>query len=214
MLAQGVVSVVVALTVAVSGGGRVTSKPAGIHCKPGCKTHVHRGAKVTLSATPSSGHVFSHWSAPCGRAKTCKVTMSRARVVRAYFKVKPKPPPPPPPAPKPGHYAGTYTDGTFFRLDLAGTTVANVGFDFNGKCSDGGTSADAGVTLAGPYTVGADGSFSGNGSITFSNSVVTATFSGTVTTTGSASGTLNVGITFSGGTTCTSTGTWTAQLQG
>lgn len=212
MPAQGVVSVVVALTVAVSGGGRVTSKPGGIHCKPVCKVHVRKGTKVVLRATPGPGRVFSHWSAPCGTSTSCRVTMSRARIVRAFFEPKPAPPPPPPAA-RQGHYAGTYTDGTFFTFDLSGTGVANVGFDFNGECSDGGTSSDTGVTIAGPFTVGADGSFSGNGAITFPNSTVTATLSGTVTTTGTASGTLKVGIEFSSGTTCTSSGTWTAQLQ-
>lgn len=208
MSALGVVNVVVALTVAVSGGGRVTSKPGAIHCKPVCKAHVRKGTKVVLVAIPSPGRELSHWSAPCGRSATCRVTMSRARVVHAFFEARPVLPPP---APQQGHYVGTYTDGTFFSFDLSKTGVADVGFDFNGECSDGGTSSDSGITVAGPFAVGADGSFSGNGSVTFSNSTVTASLTGTVTTTGTASGTLKVGVDFSNGTTCTSTGTWTAQ---
>jgi Divergent InlB B-repeat domain len=200
---------VVALTVAVSGGGRVTSTPGGISCKPVCKTHLRKGAKVTLKAIPRPGREFSHWSAPCRTSKTCTVTMSRARIVRAYF----KPVPTPPPTREAGHYSGTYTDGTFFSFDLSGTTITNVSFDFNGVCSDGGTSSDTGVTVTGPFAVAADGSFSGNGSITFSSSTVTETLSGTVTTTGTASGSLRVGIEFSNGTTCTSSGTWTAEHQ-
>jgi hypothetical protein len=59
---------------------------------------------------------------------------------------------------RPGNYAGTYTDGTFFRA--------------------------------------------------FSDSTVSATVNGRFTSSGSASGTLSVGIDFSDGTDCTSSGTW------
>lgn len=207
MVVHGVASVVVALTVAVIGGGRVTSKPGGIHCTRVCKTHVRKGTRVTLEAVPRPGQVFSHWSAPCGTSATCRVRMSRARVVRAFFE------PVPPPTPEAGRYAGTYSDGTFFSFDLSGTTIADVGFDFNGECSNGGTAADPGVTVTGPFSLAADGSFSGNGTLTFSDSTVTAAIAGSVTTTGTASGTLKVDIDFGNGTTCTSTGTWTAQLQ-
>jgi hypothetical protein len=38
--------------------------------------------------------------------------------VRAFFRAEPPalPPPPPPPPAKAGNYAGTYTDGTFFKV--------------------------------------------------------------------------------------------------
>ena len=196
----------IVLTVAVSGGGHVTSKPGGLDCGTMCKTHVRKGAKVTLRATPSAGFAFSRWSAPCGKAPTCTLTISHARVVRAFFTALP------PPGPEEGHYAGTYTDGSFFAFDLSRATVANVAFDFNGECSNGGTSFDTGVTFAGPFTVGSDGAFSGTGSLTFPHSTVTATMAGTVATTGTASGTLRVEIAYDDGTTCTSSGTWTAKL--
>lgn len=205
----------VTLTVAVSGSGNVTSVPAGINCKPKCIAHLRAGAKIILTANPSSGAEFSHWSAPCGQSDTCTVKMTKAKVVHAYFKTTPPspPPPPPPPSPKNGHYVGTYTDGTFFTFDLQSSSITEVNFDFNGHCDNGGTSYDTGFYLDGPFSVGTDGSFSGKTTATFPDSVVNANVAGTVTTSGTASGTLNVSIAFSDGVNCTSTGTWTAQDQ-
>lgn len=204
----------VTLTVAVTGGGSVSSKPAGVSCKPACTMHAKRGSKVTLTAVANGSSEFAHWSAPCGTSYTCTVKMTAARTVHAYFKAMPPPPPPPPPppTPKPGHYVGTYTDGTFFYFDLSGTSITNVNFDFNGECSDGGTSYDTGTYLNGPFTVGSDGSFSGTASIPFSNQTDSFVVTGTVTTSGTANGTLHITIDFNGGPECTSTGTWTAQL--
>ena len=204
----------VKLTVAVSGNGSVASFPAGVHCKPKCALLIRKGAKVVLTATPNGTAEFSHWSAPCGTSYKCTVKMTRARAVHAYFKATPPPPPPPPPPPTPeaGRYKGTYSDGTFFFFDLSGTSITNVNFDFNGECSDGGTSYDEGTYLNGPFTVGSDGSFSGTATVNYSNGTGTFSVAGNVTTTGAASGTLHATIDFTNGPDCTSTGTWTAQL--
>ena len=200
------------LTVAVSGGGTVTSRPAGINCAPKCTLRARRGAKITLTASADAGAEFTHWSSPCATASTCTVKMTAARTVHAYFKAVPPPPPPPPPAPKAGHYVGTYTDGTYFYFDLSGTGITNVNFDFNGECSDGGTMNDSGIYLDGPFTVASDGSFSGTSSITFDNGTASIAVGGNVTTTGTANGTLKVTYDFTNGPECTSTGTWTTQL--
>jgi hypothetical protein len=206
------------LTVAVSGKGAVTSLPAGIACRPRCVLHAKKGAKVTLTADPNPGNEFSHWSAPCGTNFTCNVKMTGSRVVHAFFKTeppapKPEPPSPPPPSPKAGHYVGTYTDGTFLNFDVLGSAASNFNFDFNGDCSDGGTSYDDGYGVNGPFTAASDGSFSGTASSTFSNSTVSVTINGIISAAGAATGTLNISIAFTNGPTCTSTGTWTAQDQ-
>lgn len=205
----------VKLTVAISGSGNVTSKPAGINCRPKCTVGVRKSAKFVLTANPNEGAEFSHWSAPCGQNDTCTVKMTAAKTVHAYFKAAPKPPPPPPPppAPKAGHYVGTYSDGTFFYFDVNGSVISNINFDFNGDCDNGGTSYDDGVYLNGPFIAASDGSFSGKTTLTFSNSTITPTVAGTVTTAGSASGTLSIQIAFNDGVSCTSSGTWTAQDQ-
>jgi len=206
------------LTVAVTGNGTVTSSPAGIACRPACKLHARQGQKITLTASPNDGYAFSHWSAPCGTSITCTVKMTGTRVVRAFFKAEPPAPPPPPPPPPPakaGNYAGTYTDGTFFKVfvDSPGAHALDVYFDFNGECSNGGTSWDTGFVMNGPFAIQPDGTFSGTPTTTFSDSTVSATVNGTFTSSGSASGTLSVGIDFSDGTDCTSSGTWSAQDQ-
>jgi|SRR5579864_3777425 len=204
-----------ALKVVISGQGRVTSTPSGISCKPRCTLRARTGEKVTLSATPDSDAEFSHWSAPCGTSSICAVKVTGSRVVHAFFKAKPAPPPPPPPPPmpRPGHYVGTYTDGTFFDLDVQGTQVFNLYFDFNGSCDGGGSSYDTGFTAPGPYTVATDGSFSGTTEHVFTNSTIDATISGTISTAGLASGNMTVSIAFNNGPTCTSRGTWMAQDQ-
>jgi hypothetical protein len=201
------------LTVAVTGNGTVTSSPAGIACRPACKLHARQGQKITLTASPNDGYAFSHWSAPCGTSITCTVKMTGTRVVRAFFKAEPPAPPPPPPPPPPakaGNYAGTYTDGTFFKVfvDSPGAHALDVYFDFNGECSNGGTSWDTGFVMNGPFAIQPDGTFSGTATTAFSDSTVSATVNGTFTSSGSA-----IGIDFSDGTDCTSSGTWSAQDQ-
>jgi hypothetical protein len=210
----------VTLTVVTSGDGGVVSKPAGIACPSVCKLHVRKGTHVVLRATANEGSAFSHWSAPCGKSPTCKVTMSKSKSEHAFFKAQPSstvPTPTPPPAPvgpKAGHYVGKYTDGSFFDFDVVGTSVTNVTFDFNGSCSDGSNLSDSGVTINGSFTIHSDGSFSGPITLDFGNASGSADLAGTVDTTGSANGTLKISVTFtSGGASCTSTGTWTAQDQ-
>lgn len=205
------------LKVAITGQGSVTSKPAGIDCKPACTLHGRKGEKVTLTATPGSGAEFSHWSAPCGKSFTCTVKLTGARVEHAFFVAEPAPPPPPPPPPppaKPGNYAGTYTDGTYvrFTVNSLGTSLSVFAFDLNGECDNGGTSY-GNLHLNGPFTIQSDGSFTGTANITLTNGSATVNVAGHVSSSGAASGTLAVQLAFSDGNNCKSTGTWTAQDQ-
>ena len=212
----------VTLSVAVVGDGHVGSRPAGINCPTACKMRVKRGSTVVLSAAPSAGSSFSRWVNGCGTARTCRTTVSASRVVTAVFKTTPAPPAPapaPPPAPtptaKPGHYAGTYTDGTRFAFDVnsSGSLVGNISFDFNGECPGYGTSYGSGGE-PGPYALQPDGSFSVSDTGTDTNQTKYAVaITGTVTSAGSASGTLRVDLGFSDGVSCTSHGTWSATVQ-
>jgi hypothetical protein len=208
------------LTVVVSSGGSVTSSPSGIHCRPACKIHARKGQKITLTAAPNDGYEFSHWSAPCGTNFKCTVKMTGSRVVHAFFKAEPPapapapPPPPPPPPARPGNYAGTYTDGTFFKfvVDSFGANASTFSFDLNGECSDGGTSYGS-FRVGGPFAIHADGSFSGSTNITFSTGTAKIDVTGTASSSGTASGTLAIALAFNNGIDCTSKGTWTAQDQ-
>ena len=83
------------LTVSVSGGGKVTSSPAGINCGVGftsCSMLVAPGTVVhltpTATGTPSKGivNLFDHWEGACSAsASACTLTMSGARTTKAVF---------------------------------------------------------------------------------------------------------------------------------
>lgn len=214
------------LTVAITGKGTVSAHPSGIHCTRACTLRAPKGEKITLAASPDSGQTFSHWGTPCGTSPRCTIRLTRSRTIHAYFAQSAPPPgptstptptPPPPPPAKPGHYVGSYSDGSSpFTFDISsdGTGLTNLSFDFNGHCSDQSTMASDLLQIDGTFPIGTDGSVSGHITLTFTNASGTADFSGMVTSSGSGSGTMNVSITFSGGgASCTSTGNWTAQDQ-
>src|SRR5579862_44166 len=88
------------LSTAVSGGGSITSNPAGISCSTDftegasvCGFVFPSGTQVTLTATPSTGGTFTKWSSgtntgPCsGSSPTCTFTMNQgdAQYVEATF---------------------------------------------------------------------------------------------------------------------------------
>jgi len=72
------------LTVAKAGtgGGTVTSAPAGINCGATCNSLFNEGASVTLTAAPAAGATFTGWSGPgaasCPGTGTCHVTIPGA----------------------------------------------------------------------------------------------------------------------------------------
>ena len=80
----------ISLTLTVSktgtGSGVVTSSPAGINCGTNCAAAYTSGTVVTLTATPSTGSLFSGWSGACtGQTNTCTVTVNAAASATAKF---------------------------------------------------------------------------------------------------------------------------------
>jgi phospholipase C len=85
------------LSVAVSGGGTITSSPAGISCSSDygstCGFVFTAGTQVTLTATPNSGSTFTDWSGAsntpgaCGNSTspTCTITVNSDEYVQANF---------------------------------------------------------------------------------------------------------------------------------
>lgn len=73
------------LVVTVSGGGSVTSSPAGISCQAGtCAATFDLGATVILTAT-EGGSPFSGWTGACTGLGSCAVTMNALKSVSAQF---------------------------------------------------------------------------------------------------------------------------------
>lgn len=73
------------LTLTVTGSGTVSAP--GISCPTDCTENFVDGTGVTLTATPTSGHVLDTWTGACsGSTTTCSVTMDAAKSVQAVFK--------------------------------------------------------------------------------------------------------------------------------
>ena len=81
-----------ALTVAVSGNGRVVSTPAGIDCPGTCTAPFAAGTPVSLAATPATGSKFDGYSNACAGA-ACSLAMTADATVSAAFSTLPPPPP-------------------------------------------------------------------------------------------------------------------------
>jgi cysteine-rich repeat protein len=77
------------LTVVSTGGGSVSSAPAGIsNCSSTCMHDFNAGTMVTLTATPNSQRAFAGWSGGgCSGTGTCMVTVDAAQSVTATFVV-------------------------------------------------------------------------------------------------------------------------------
>jgi hypothetical protein len=68
-----------------TGGGTVTSSPAGINCGTTCTAIYNSGTIVTLSAAPDSSSILSGWSGACTGTGACTVTMDADKSVTATF---------------------------------------------------------------------------------------------------------------------------------
>lgn len=72
-----------------TGGGTVTSAPAGISCSATCKADFTVGTPITLTAKPATGSTFGGWTG-CTRNPTnprqCTLTLSADTTVKATFR--------------------------------------------------------------------------------------------------------------------------------
>ena len=73
------------VTLSGTGGGTVTSVPAGISCPGDCTEAYVDGTAVVLTATPDGTSSFRVWSGDCSGGGTCNLTMSADRSVDAEF---------------------------------------------------------------------------------------------------------------------------------
>jgi hypothetical protein len=74
-----------------TGGGTVTSSPAGISCGAVCMSAFLTNTTIDLIATPGSGSHFSGWSGGgCSGTGTCTVTMDNYKAVVANFLINAK----------------------------------------------------------------------------------------------------------------------------
>ncbi|MFM7717964.1 MAG: RCC1 domain-containing protein [Actinomycetota bacterium] len=75
-----------------TGGGSVTSSPAGVSCSADCSKSFDDGTAVTLSASATSGSTFDGWSGEsCSGTGTCTVTLDQARSVWRRSLLTPRP---------------------------------------------------------------------------------------------------------------------------
>jgi hypothetical protein len=144
-----------------SGGGTVTSVPAGISCGTTCALSVTPGTAVTLTATAVAGSTFAGWSAPCSGTGACVVPVNAATTVTATFNVAPVTPPTLPASPPaaPGNpsvtQVGADATGVTFTFVWAAAADATsyrytVAFDDGSGIQQGSvTSSSAQVKL--PY---------------------------------------------------------------
>ena len=71
----------VTLTFAGTGGGQVTSSPAGIDCRDDCSAVFATGTVVTLTATPDATSELTRWTGACSGAGQCVIMAGASAVV-------------------------------------------------------------------------------------------------------------------------------------
>ena len=67
------------------GQGTVTANTGAINCGSTCQGRYTTGTQVTLSATPSSGSIFSGWSGACTGTSSCSLTINADTSITATF---------------------------------------------------------------------------------------------------------------------------------
>ena len=77
--------------------GRVTSSPAGIDCPGDCQEDFPHGSTVTLTLTPTRGHVFDGWQvsgndrgSACGAARACRLTIGEGDAAAVVATLRPQ----------------------------------------------------------------------------------------------------------------------------
>jgi hypothetical protein len=162
-----------------SGGGTVTSSPAGISCAldvPGstaCDAKFVAGSTVTLTATPGATSVFRGWVdtippatiGACRGTSACTLTMDTAKVVIASFELSPyliqvsptgtgtgKVTSSPPGISCPGTCAAVFPVGTAVTLNALPDTSSTFA-GWSGACT--GTGPCVVIASNGPKSVGA-----------------------------------------------------------
>ena len=78
-------SYVVTVSKGGTGGGTVTSSPAGIDCGSDCSEEYLHGASVTLIPVPAVGSVFTGWSGACTGTGNCLLSVTAPQSVTATF---------------------------------------------------------------------------------------------------------------------------------
>lgn len=79
------------LRISLTGTGRVSAEPTGIHCDNTCVSNFSAGTNVTLTAIPANKYMtLGSWGGACSDSNpTCVVTMNAAKSVTASFKYLP-----------------------------------------------------------------------------------------------------------------------------
>ncbi len=73
------------LSVSKSGGGKISSTPAGIDCGASCAADFGYGEIVMLAALADDGYSFTGWDGACSGLDACRIAMDDAKEVTAAF---------------------------------------------------------------------------------------------------------------------------------
>lgn len=73
------------ISVTHSGGGSVTSSPAGIDCGATCAALFDAGTEVTLTATADADALFLGWTGACAGTAPCTLTVDQTAAAVAHF---------------------------------------------------------------------------------------------------------------------------------
>ena len=167
----------IAVVLAGTGTGTVTSSPAGINCAGACTSPFAPGTNVTLTATPAAGSAFAGWASASGVCTgtntTCTVTATSALTVTATFNSTSQ------------SFAFAISPTTAsVPQGGSGTVTANITRvnGFAGAVSFTATGAPSGMTIAASTTNGTDNSATVNISVT--SAVAVGNYPVTISATG------------------------------
>jgi len=133
------------LTVNVTGtgAGTVTSSIAGINCGSDCSEIYTANTAVVLTATPSSGSVFSGWSGACTGTGVCQTTLIGDKTVTATFSPATALPPSSYTVTPSAGTGGSISPSTAQTVNNGGTTsftiIPNSGYHISSITGCGGT---------------------------------------------------------------------------